>query len=97
MANPVFFVPVNSGMASRAANASDRGVSLYYIDASEKDKTMLALYSYHLYAPYLGAGDTTVSGFSELCLLVRQHEPEVQLASEPVEYPVRSWVNIVSS
>ena len=44
--------------------------------------------SYQRKAPNLGAGSKVELGDSELKVFVRQHGDEVQLASDPVAYPV---------
>jgi hypothetical protein len=45
---------------------------------------------YHLNDPNRGAGSNGASGLKTLWLLGRQQSPEVQLASEPVAYPMTS-------
>ena len=46
--------------------------------------------SHHLKDPYRGAGNSGVSGLKTFGLFARQQSPEVQLASEPVAYPMNS-------
>jgi hypothetical protein len=44
--------------------------------------------SHHLKDPYRGAGNSGVLGLKAFGLFARQQSPEVQLASEPVAYPI---------
>ena len=46
--------------------------------------------SHHLKDPYRGAGNSGVFGLKTFGLFARQQSPEVQLASDPVAYPISS-------
>jgi hypothetical protein len=88
---PEFSVPERTGMVSRTAAVSEKGVSLFHatvrIGADQSTALLVSdakLLTHHWNQPYRGAGTSVLFGLLLLGVFARQHKLEVQFPSEPV-------------